>query len=263
MIDIHCHILPGLDDGAKDMVEALQMADIAIHDGITALIATPHAYPDVYFAGSAEVEQATAVLREQLKQRGLPLQIAVGRDAHLYPELCRDLKEGRVQTLNGSRYVLIEPSEYFILKDLQDQLFRLRQEGFIPVITHPERYQIFLQNPELADNLAGQGNLLQVTAGSLTSRFGHDSQAFCRRLAEKRLLHVVASDAHSPRHRVPTLQKAYRKLEEWIGPEDTAAVRENPLRIWEDRDLIPLREPPPKRGLLQRLKRRFRRPPAG
>ena len=261
MIDLHCHILPGLDDGPSEMVESLQMADIAARDGISVIMATPHAYPDVFFPKAEEVERAADRLREGLKAQGLKVAIGVGRDAHLVPELLENLNAGRVQALNGSRYVLTEPPEFFTGVDLQDQLFRLRQGGYIPVITHPERYAMFVEDPSLVQALVEQGNIFQVTAGSLMGRFGHEAQDFSRWMAMHRLLHVIASDAHGPRHRAPVLREAYRVLEEWVGAGDASVIRENARAVWENRELAVLAPVGPGRGFFHRLKLRFRRPP--
>jgi protein-tyrosine phosphatase len=261
MIDLHCHILPGLDDGPSEMVESLQMADIAVRDGITAIVATPHAYPDVFFPRAEEVEQAGRRLREGLQAQGLKVAIGIGRDAHLVPELLGNLNAGRVQTLNGSRFVLTEPPEFFTGADLQDQLFHLRQGGYVPVITHPERYAMFVEDPMLVQTLVAQGNIFQVTAGSLMGRFGHEALDFSRWMAVHRLIHVVASDAHGPRHRAPVLREAYRVLEDWVGAGDAAVIRDNARAIWENRELAPLAPAGRDRGFFHRLKLRFRQPP--
>jgi protein-tyrosine phosphatase len=261
MIDIHCHILPDLDDGPRDSTEALQMADLAAKDGITGIVATPHAYPDFYFPEADAVARAAAGFQARLKEAGNDIQIWLGSDAHLVPEFVDLLRSGTIRTLNNSRYVLTEPSEYFLRDDLQNQLFRIRTAGYVPILTHPERYPTFVRNPDLAEALAGQENYFQVTAGSLLGRFGEDAQAFCRRLASRGLLHFIASDAHGAGHRTPALAKAYKVLEEWVGPENVRIMKDNALAVVENRNLAPFARAPVPKGLFHRLKKRFRRPP--
>jgi len=237
------------------------MADLAAKDGITGIVATPHAYPDFHFPASDEAARVAQEFKSKLKEAGIALEIWLGNDAHLVPELLEFLESGNVRTLNDSRYVLTEPSEYFMPEDLEDQLFHIRATGYVPILTHPERYLIFIRNPDFAESLAAQGNLLQVTAGSLLGKFGDEALAFCRRLASSRCLHFLASDAHSARHRTPSLSAAYHVLEGWMGPENTHIARENARAVVEDREMVPFVEPPAPKGMLHRLRKRFKRPP--
>jgi protein-tyrosine phosphatase len=256
VIDIHNHILPGLDDGAKDMPEALAMAEMAASDGITHIVCTPHAFPDVYFPELERVREAFGAFKASLAETRIPMDLFLGHDIHLVPEPLDWLKSGRVLTLNGGRYCLVEPPEFFSPAELESILFVLRREGYRPIITHPERYAAFLDAPGLVDRLAEQGNFMQVTAGALRGRFGRPAQAFCRRMARRRLIHLVASDAHSPRRRHPGLRKAFLVLREWAGDEDANTIMENAAAVLEDRDIAPF-PPRDERTWLQRLSDRL------
>lgn len=239
MIDLHCHLLPGLDDGAKDTPEALAMAEMAAADGITDIVCTPHAFPEVYFPPIARVREVFESFKISLAGIRIPLNVHLGQDIHLVPEMLEWLKSGRVLTLNGGHYCLVEPPEFFRPEELERTLFALRREGYRPILTHPERYRIFQDEPDLLDRLAEQGNLLQVTGGALRGRFGQKAQALCRRMARRRLLHLVASDAHSPRRRHPGLRKAFIVLTEWTGGQDAGIIFDNAQAVLEDRDIAP------------------------
>jgi protein-tyrosine phosphatase len=256
VIDLHCHILPGLDDGPKDTAEALAMADQASADGTTDLVCTPHAYPGVYFHEVERVRAVFEAFKAALASTRIPLRVHLGQDLHLVPETLGWLKAGRVLTLNGGRYCLVEPPDFFHPNEIEESLFALRREGFRPVVTHPERYGVFLDDPALLDRLAEQGNLFQVTAGAVRGRFGPRAQACARRMARRRLIHILASDAHSPRRRHPGLRKAFAVLREWVGDGDAEVVMQNAAALLEDRDPVPF---PPRddRGWLRRVSDRL------
>lgn len=259
MIDLHSHILPGLDDGARDIPEALAMAEKAAADGIAGMVCTPHAFPEVYFPTQERIREVFDEFKARLAGTRIPLDLYLGNDIHLVPETLDWLKSGRVMTINGGRYCLVEPPEFFRADELEHSLFALRREGFRPIVTHPERYGAFLDDPGLLDRLAEQGNLLQVTAGSLRGRFGQRAQAFTQRMARRRLIHIVASDAHSPRRRHPGLRKAAAVLAEWVGDEEAAIILDNAKAVLENGEITPF-PPRDERGWLRRVSDRlFRR----
>lgn len=233
MIDLHCHILPGLDDGAKDWDEALKMLEIAKNNGITDLVATPHIYPEFYFPEMEKIKETFKELKMKFKEINLYL----GTDLHLTPETIKYLKEGKALTINNGSYVLIEPPEFFNEKELLEMLFKLRGEGFAPVITHPERYQIFREKKDILFKIFEQGNLLQLTSASITGYFGETVQGFSKDLVENHLIHLISSDAHSPRRRVPFLKDAYEKIEEWTGKEYVIYLQGNAKNVLHNENI--------------------------
>ncbi|MBI5586564.1 MAG: capsular biosynthesis protein [Deltaproteobacteria bacterium] len=242
MIDLHCHLLPGVDDGAKDLEESLAMARLAVNDGIRAIVATPHVRNGLYHHTREELEERFIRLKEYLQVQGLPLTLYLGADIHLSPGLIQHLERQELPSINNRRYLLLELPSFALPSALQEILFKLRAKGFIPVVTHPERNGAIQKNPEQAVELSRFGALFQVTAMSLTGEFGGKVRDCAAALLEKGLVQVLATDAHSPRNRPPFLAAGVRAAEKLIGKE--AALRlvtDHPERIlagapWPDQE---------------------------
>ena len=225
MIDIHSHILPAIDDGARDLDEALAMARIALADGICVMVATPHLFnPSSEI--SLEVNDKQKVLehltrfQEKLTEEKIPLMVLPGCDFPLNQEAIRLLEEDRVLTINDrKRYLLLELSPYAIPSRMGDICFRLQAKGLTPIITHPERHPLIQEKPERLVEMLDLGCLVQLTANSLTGGFGRQIARFSRDLVRKGYVHLIASDAHSVRHRPPVLSKALKELTALVGSE--------------------------------------------
>ena len=139
MIDLHCHMLPGIDDGPTDLETALEMARVAVADGITLTACTPHIYPGLFENDANAISAAAEAFRGHLRAAGIPLEITTGADIQIVPELLNGLKSGRFPCLHGSRYFLFEPPHHTVPPRFLDTLFDALSAGFVPVITHPER----------------------------------------------------------------------------------------------------------------------------
>lgn len=216
MIDIHSHILWGLDDGASSFEVSLEMAQIAARHGTTDIVATPHANLDYSF----DRDFSTARLRE-LQEAAVPLpKIHLGCDYHFYPDsVANAAADPACYSINGKGYLLIEFPDLVIFRDTAELLDRLQASGLRPILTHPERN--WLLHPRL-DALAGWVNgglLLQVTAQSLLGRFGSEAKRFSETLIERGLAHFVASDAHDAEDRTPRLDEAYAHVARHFGEE--------------------------------------------
>jgi protein-tyrosine phosphatase len=214
MIDIHSHILPGLDDGAPSLTAAVEMVRIAWAAGTTDLVATPHA--------NFEYAYDPALVRERLAQlqaaAGPQVTLHGGCDFHLAPANIEDaLANPGKYTVNGRRYLLVEFPEVLIARTTTLDFTRLVEAGVTPIITHPERN--FLLHKRVADleRWVGLGCLVQVTAQSLLGRFGREARDFARMLAGRGLVHFVASDAHDACDRTPRLDQAYRDVAARFG----------------------------------------------
>ncbi len=235
MIDLHCHMLPGIDDGAPDLATALAMARIAVADGIHTVACTPHIYPGLYENDAAGIRRAIADFRVALAEAGIALTLVEGADTHMAPDLVQNLKAGRVPTLAGSRYFLYEPPHHVAPPRLEEQVFALLANGYVPVITHPERltwieshYAIFLR-------LAKAGAWLQLTAGAVTGRFGKRPQYWSQKLMDEGPVHLIASDAHSAGRRSPVMSEARERASRQLGEaESWALVRDRPQAILDD-----------------------------
>ncbi len=249
MIDLHCHILPELDDGAKNWEEAIKMAEIAKNGGINHIVATPHIYPDFYFPEIEKIKEKF----EEFKSKVKDINLYLGTDLHLTPETIKYLKEGSALTINNGRYVLIEPPEFFNSEELENMLFSLRAEGYTPIITHPERYEVFREKKELLFKLFEQGNLLQLTSASITGYFGETVQDFCYELVKAKIIHLIASDGHSPRKRIPFLKEAYEKIEFWESSNFVEYLKENARSVLFNEEVEEFKVEKKKKKILKKI----------
>ena len=236
MIDIHCHILPGIDDGPAEVVESVAMAKIAAADGIRSIVATPHfSYgegPDL-----EAIERARRALEGRLKEEGVPVSLVCGADVRLTYELLEGIEKGDLPTISGSRYFLLELPE-IIPPNLDNFLHAAGIGGFVPIITHPERNYSLLSSPRKMDGLRAAGALIQMTAMSITGEFGMKIRVFSEALIRKGLVDFVATDAHGTGHRRPVLSAAYNHLTRLL---DKGQVREiffeKPEAVLENREI--------------------------
>lgn len=237
MIDIHCHILPGIDDGPPDTETSLRMLRMAAEDGITHIAATPH-FRCGERPGLEEIAAALKLLQEAAGAEQVPVALLRGADVKISYELLDGLDRKEVPTINHSRYLLIELPD-ILPPRLDDVFFEIRLKGYVPVITHPERNYSFLASPEKLEPLREAGALFQITAMSVTGDFGQPVMKFCRMLLKKRLIDFIASDAHNVSKRVPVLSKAYRALVKAAGVQEASRIFHiNPLSVIEDREII-------------------------
>lgn len=219
MIDLHSHILFGLDDGASELDISIEMARIAVADGITHMVCTPHVQEGVYPNDWTTIRPAIEILQQALRELGIPLTLYCGAEAHLAWDLPDRLVRGEIPTLNGSRYFLLELPQLVVPPRLQDFILRLKDAGFIPVITHPERLSWAGRRPELLRKIAELGCPLQLTADSFLGRFGMTAQEQATRFVDAGLNVFVASDAHSTRTRPPRMSPAMKLVSSRWGEE--------------------------------------------
>ncbi len=196
MIDTHIHILPGVDDGSETMEETIALARVLVQEGVRAAIATPH-YNDEYPRyPAAEIQARVYEVQQVLERRGIPLRLFPGHEVLIKPGLVEDIQSGRVATLNGSRYLLLELWPTSWLPETERVIFELRAAGIVPVLAHVERYQAIQRDPQKLASLLSQGVLAQITAGSLVGMQGRTAQRSAETLLKKGLIHCIGSDAH-------------------------------------------------------------------
>jgi protein-tyrosine phosphatase len=235
MVDVHCHILPGVDDGAADVKESLAMAQAAISDGITHVVATPHSSTEFRFNYGRVRE-----LRDQLQRLvGDRLVLATGCDFHLNLENLEALrKEPAPFCINQRNYLLVEFSEYSVPPTTGHTLHDMKLRGLHPIITHPERNGIIQSQANLLASWVRLGSFVQVTAGSLTGTFGPKAREDALRWIGLGVVHLVASDAHNTRGRPLRLQPAYEVVREQFGDAKARGLFfDNPLAAFEGREL--------------------------
>lgn len=227
MIDLHCHILPGLDDGARDLETALEMARVAVADGITDVVATPHAADGLYRTDAASIRVAVAAFRTALATAGLPLRVHMGSEVHVHPELVRNVAAGRLLTVNDAgRYILLELPVTSIPPYFADLLHELRTKGLTPILAHPERHAVLRDDPDRLAAWVEDGMLVQLTASSLLGGMGRRAKASAETMVRRRIAHLVASDGHSPARRPPQIRAAHDALLR-IDPRSAARMSQN------------------------------------
>jgi protein-tyrosine phosphatase len=220
VFDLHCHLLPAIDDGALDLDMALDMARMAVEDGIRTVVCTPHIYPGVYENNRAGIEAAVTRMQRELDARGIALTLAVGADVHLAPRLAEAIAEGRVPTLAESRYLLLEPPHHTAPPRFEDAVFELMAAGFVPVITHPERLNWVEDHFDVFTRLGERGAWLQITGGALTGRFGRRVRYWAERFVGEGHAMVLATDAHHPQRRPPLLAEAREAAARLVGDSE-------------------------------------------
>jgi protein-tyrosine phosphatase len=230
MIDIHVHILPGVDDGAKNWEESLEMARMAVNDGIRVMVATPHLFsgrtPDQGQLNDKEIIlQYVAELRQKLSEATIPLEIIPGCDFPLGFDSLKHLDAGRAMTINdANRYLLLELPDTSLPPATEEICFYLQSRGITPIITHPERHLILQEMPQKLKRLIDLGCLVQMTGSSLTGRFGRRVKKISQQLIKMGYIHLLATDAHDPKHRPPLLSQAVTELSRLVGKDRARAM---------------------------------------
>ena len=229
MIDIHSHILPGLDDGSESWEMTLEMCRLAIRDGITHIVATPHA-DETYVYRPDRVRE---LINELEKKVGRQLAISMGCDFHLSFENVEDaITHPQRYTIASKQYLLVELSEYGIPPHVSDSFRRLQTTGIVPIITHPERNTFLQRRPERVLEWVQAGCLVQVTASAVTGSWGETARRIAIWLLENDAVHVLASDAHDDKHRQPILSSARDAIRAHFGADlALELVQDNPEAI--------------------------------
>jgi len=229
MVDIHCHILPDIDDGPESWATSAEMCRIAAGDGITHIVATPHCNDEFLY----DRKLYGQMLGELYDTAQGNLGFSLGCDFHFSLENIRDaLAHPRRYTIAESQYLLVEFDDYNIPPSVKQDLFSLSSNGMAPIITHPERNPVLLRKPEIVLEMVEQGCLVQITANSFTGFWGKSSQKMAEWLLGRQAVHVVASDAHDPEHRKPVLSEARKAIASFAGGEIAEAlVTHNPAAI--------------------------------
>lgn len=228
MIDIHCHILPGIDDGAANLEDSLKMAKQAVSDGITKIIATPHHKNGKYENVKHDILSQVAELNRVFASENIQLTILPGQEVRIFGELLQQYKEDQILTLNNTgKYIFIEFPSNHVPRYTEKILYDIQLNGIKPVIVHPERNQEIIENPNLLYQFVKKGAFTQVTASSITGRFGKKIKKFSLDLIEANLTHFVASDAHNTTGRGFKMSEAYHVIEKEFGIDYVYLFREN------------------------------------
>lgn len=220
MIDLHCHILPGIDDGAENLEASIAMAEKAINQGITHVLCTPHHNNGKYTNSKSEIINQVANLQAELEKRNLPLTLFEGQEVRITGTLLDEIKADRILFTDiEDTYILIEFPTLDIPAYTEQLFFKLRAMQKIPIIVHPERNAKFRENPNLLIPFLEMGCLAQLTAPSYVGVFGKSIQKTAKLMVEHNLVQMVASDAHGVHKRNFYLKEAYKKIQKDFGKE--------------------------------------------
>lgn len=228
MIDIHCHILNGIDDGARTLEDSLAMAEMAVAEGITHILVTPHHKNGKYENVKKDIVKLTDDLQKELDKRGIALTLFSGQEVRINGDLLTDIERDDILFVDeDNQYVLIEFPTLAIPHYAESLFFQLQQKGITPIIVHPERNQAVIDDPNVLLTFIERGALAQLTASSYVGVFGKDIAELSRKLIEANLVHILASDAHNTRGRSFHMQEAFSKLEKEFGSEKVSIFQEN------------------------------------
>lgn len=228
MIDLHSHILTGLDDGADTADISVEMARRYLDQGVTCVACTPHIFPGLYANNADTIRRATVKLHNLLKEKALPLKLVTGADNHIVPDFVRLLKAGQLLAIAETRYVLVEPPHHVAPVRLEALFFEIQQGGYVPILTHPERLTWIERDYARIVTLAERGAWMQLTSGSLLGRFGKRARYWADKMLCEGVVHILATDAHNNSSRPPDLMKGRNAAEKLVGPriaEELVATR--------------------------------------
>lgn len=231
MIDLHTHILPGVDDGVRTEDEAVEFARVAWGDGIWGIVATPHCRDGFFLIDRVRMLEELARLRARLARESVLVELHAGAEVHLCPDLVERVRDGRAPTLgdNGKTLLLeLSLSQYPV--ELENLVFQLKLAGIDAVFAHPERIRFFQDDIKRYEAVVRLGALGQLTSGSVTGDFGEDVQEFSEELLRKSLVHVLASDAHNVKGRPPLLSPAVEAIIPLVGERRALSMTEDAPR---------------------------------
>lgn len=217
MIDIHTHVLQHMDDGAADENIALEMLRIAVVDGITEIIATPHSQVGKEIITRDEIDREVAALNRTAEKEGLNITVSSGCEWSVVSGIPELINKGYGCPLAGGRYVLLELAPWQDLSFYNNAIYEIMIAGYVPILAHVERYNSVLKHPGDLSRAIRKGVLVQVNANSICGNSGRKVRAFVMNLIKHRMVHFVSSDAHNTDNRAPVLSKAYGIVEKKFG----------------------------------------------
>lgn len=239
MIDLHTHILPGIDDGSRNLEESLEMCRIAAVGGTRGIVATSHGNLGPKPLTPEDYKNAYRLLKQELVRADIPIRLYSGMEIFMTADVVSGLRAGELLTLNETKYILIE----FDFREepwmAEEYLHMLEEAGYTPVIAHVERYYFIQREPEIIYDWVQRGYVIQVNKGSPLGAFGKKERDIAISLLEHNLVHVIASDAHGTQHRTPNMTNIVRFLGETIGNKyRNLVLNENPARILSGEEIL-------------------------
>lgn len=230
MIDIHSHIIPAIDDGSKNVEMTLEMLRNAERDGTKEIVATPHYLLEYGESTIADVKVFVEEINSIIKSEGIHLKIYSGQEVYYTENIIQYYMEGKIGTINDSRYMLIELPMFELNKNIIDVLYELQIRNIVPIIAHPERYKVLIEDPSHINRLISEGYLFQMNAGSLEGKFGADVKKTAEIFLTNRIYNFIGSDAHNIENRNTGLLNAINILKKSPKMEDIIGIFEESSR---------------------------------
>lgn len=217
LADIHCHVLPYVDDGAEHLEEMQQLLTEQARQGIRLVCATPHLRQGMFNAGDEEVKRQFERARDYIRTQKLPITLCLSREYHCDDRFLTLLEQGRVLPMGNGNTILVEFSSRHSVETICDRLEKVIRAGYRPLVAHAERYPAVREGIAQVERLIGLGAMIQINAGSVLGREGWRQKHFCWELMRQDMVHVVASDAHGPQYRPVELGACAHKIEHKMG----------------------------------------------
>ena len=234
MIDIHCHIIPGVDDGAKTRFQVRELLKMEYESGVRALILTPHHRKGMFEADRETVMKRASYVRDEIQSLKMDMKLYLGCEYHANSDMIEELRENPHFRINGSNYVLVEFSSAHSFAKIRNWIYQLVTSGFVPIIAHIERYPAAVDRTEKVEELVNLGALIQVDAGAVLGEYGFKQKRISWMLLERYLVHFVASDAHDTENTRPNLKECAVRLERKLGRSYAEELLvQNPQKILE------------------------------
>ena len=240
MIDLHCHLLPGVDDGSKSMDISLKLANDAVRDGIDYALLTPHHMNGVYLNHKRAVIQQTQEFQMELDRHKISLKVFPGQEVRINGDLLTALDQDDILFADeGGRYLMLEFPDDDVPNYTSNIIYELMQRGIIPVVVHPERNTMIMKQPDILYDLLSKGCLSQITAGSYVGIFGHKVQKFSKQLIQAGQAYIFASDVHNLPNRKCEMTNAFVKMNHEFGNDYVSRFNENAKRIINGDNILP------------------------
>lgn len=259
MIDIHCHILPNVDDGSESLEESIAMAKIAESEGITRIVNTSHCHFDFKYKKGNELKLELEKFNQVLKEENINIEVLLGNELYYTSDLIERFNELDFFSMNNSKYILMEFSPINFPKNIEDVIYEIKIRGYIPIIAHAERYKQVQEDVNIVLDCIKEGALIQVNASSILGKNGEKAEDTSKKLLDNNMVHFVATDAHSSNRRRPLIKDSYNYILKNYGKEVSEKLFiENPTAVIENRDISILNPTKyeEKRSFLKRLFRK-------
>ena len=259
MIDIHCHILPNVDDGSESLEESIAMAKIAESEGITKIVNTSHCHFDFKYKKGNELKLELEKFNQVLKEENINIEVLLGNELYYTSDLIERFDELDFFSMNNSKYILMEFSPINFPKNIEDVIYEIKIRGYIPIIAHAERYKQVQEDVNIVLDCIKEGALIQVNASSILGKNGEKAEDTSKKLLDNNMVHFVATDAHSSNRRRPLIKDSYNYILRNYGKEVSEKLFiENPTAVIENRDISILNPTKyeEKRSFLKRLFRK-------